>query len=139
MEGLMLAALALTNHAIFVCTLSRPTPSVDVEPSLRSAHRANAVERRLGSTGYSHPAWMPLADGPAVAPSLRSAQRTEPSMARLYRDSTYAQKSIVADTSTVLGAPSARLDNIGMPQYALLVTLFTLALSASGRPATVVL
>jgi hypothetical protein len=49
------------------------------------------------------------------------------------------QKSIVADTSTVLGAPSARLDNNGMPQYALLVTLFTLARSASGRPATVVL
>ncbi len=49
------------------------------------------------------------------------------------------QKSIVADTSTVLGAPSARLDNNGMPQYALLVTLFTLARSASDRRATVVL
>ena len=64
-------------------------------------------------------------------------------MARLYSRSTRcvdaSQKSIVADNNTVLGAPNARLDNNGMPQYALLVTLFTLARRASGRPAIVVL
>lgn len=49
------------------------------------------------------------------------------------------QKSIVADNNTVLGAPSAKLESNGMPQYALLVTLFTLARKASGFPAMVVL
>lgn len=57
----------------------------------------------------------------------------------VWRGGRPAQKSIVADNNTVLGAPSARLESNGMPQYALLVTLFTLARKESGRPAIVVL
>lgn len=90
--------------------------------------------------------WMLLADCLAFCraePMLGSSKETEPSMARLYSTPTPPmdafQKSIVADNNTVLGAPNARLESNGMPQYALLVTLFTLALRASGRPATVVL
>ncbi len=100
------------------------------------------AERGLGSTGYLHPAWMPLADGPAFCsaePTLGSPDGTGPSMDRLYRGSTPAQKSIVAENNTVLGAPSARLESNGMPQYALLVTLFTVARNASGLPASVAL
>lgn len=106
--------------------------------SSREGHyriRTNPIVRFCGST--------PCTDAcrSANEGGRRSRDGMEESRAwaRLYGSSMPAQKSIVADNNTVLGAPSARLESNGMPQYALLVTLFTVARSASGRPASVVL
>ena len=78
----------------------------------------------------------PLRQGPENGAAL-PRQASRPGRCRV-RTRGQCQKSIVADNCTVRGAPRARLDSSGMPQYALLVTLLTPARSASGRPAIVV-
>ncbi len=105
-------ATVSARHGLALLGFGRSTPCVD---ACCSANQGWHLPGRWQAPVDPRHAWMPLA-------------RTSP-----------AQKSIVADNKTVLGAPSARLESNGMPQYALLVTLFTVARSASGLPASVVL